>query len=231
MRKLILTATGLVCLAGVSYFIGNASGENGASAPAEAHRIGLIDIGHIFNEYDKLKVLREEFQGDWQASEGQAKDQVQKIQQLQQEMKQLGEGTPEFTKREKQLATLTSEYDTFRKVKQKELVRKEAGMYHTVYLEVQDAVERLCKHHGFTLVLRFSRDELNSADPQKLAQGLSRTVIYHRPKDDLTSTVLKMLNQSYEQAGNVTPASGKKAAATPSTKSQKGQKRAGAVEE
>ncbi len=50
---------------------------------------------------------------------------------------------------------------------------------------------------------QFSRDELNSADPQKLAQGLSRTVIYHRPKDDLTSTVLKMLNQSYEQAGNV----------------------------
>lgn len=199
MRKLILTATGLVCLTGVSYFIGTAAGVDGSAAPPAPHKVGLIDIGHIFNEYDKLKILREEFTADLQQSETEAKTKVGKIQSLQQEMKQFAEGTPEFAGREKQLANLTSDYDTFRKVTQKELVRKEAKMYHTVYMEVQDVVDGLCKQYGFTLVLRFSRDELNSTDPQKLAQGLSRTVIFHRPKDDLTAHVLKRLNEKFQE--------------------------------
>jgi outer membrane protein len=220
-----MTATGLVCLAGVSYFIGTASGENGAPTPPPAHKVGLIDIGHIFNEYDKLKILREEFTADWQESEAQAKAHVQKIQSLQQEMKQFGEGTPEFATREKKFATLTSEFETFKKVTQKDLARKEAKMYHTVYLEVQNEVDALCKQYGFTLVLRFSRDELNSAEPQKLAQGLSRTVIFHRPKDDLTTHVLKRLNESYQQnAGPAAAGAAKKPAAASGIKQTKGQK-------
>lgn len=215
MRKLILTASGLVCLAGVSYFIGSASGQGqkGAAAADEVvHKVGLIDMGHIFNEYSKLKVLKEEYTLDMQESETRAKGMVKKIQDLQAELKELKEGSPEYTEREQKFAKLTSEFDTFRKVTQKDLVRKEAKMFHTVYLEVQDNVERLCKHHGYTLVLRFNKDDLNTNDPQKLIQGLNRQVVYHRNRDDMTAAVLKMLNQQYDKAN---PAA---ASATPAPK-------------
>jgi outer membrane protein len=215
VRKLILTASGLVCLAGVSYFIGTASGQGqnpkGAAAADEVvHKVGLIDMGHIFNEYNKLKILKEEYTLDMQESETKAKSMVQKIQALQAELKELKEGSPEYAEREQKFAKLTSEFDTFRKVTQKDLLRKEAKMYHTVYLEVQDAVEKVCKHYGYTLVLRFNKEDLNTNDPQKLIQGLNRQVVYHRNRDDMTGVVLKMLNQNYEKsnpaAASATPA-------------------------
>jgi outer membrane protein len=201
VRKLILTASGLVCLAGVSYFIGTASGQPAKGAAEEVvHKVGLIDMGHIFNEYAKLKILREEYTVEMQDSETRAKGMVTKIQALQAELKEYKEGTAEFSEREQKFAKLTSDFDTFRKVTQKDLLRKEAKMYHTVYLEVQDAVEKLCRHHGYTLVLRFNKEDLNTTDPQKLIQGLNRQVVYHRNRDDMTSVVLKMLNQQYEKA-------------------------------
>jgi outer membrane protein len=226
VRKLILTATGFVCLAGISYFIGTAAGQNGKEAADGPHKVGLIDIGHIFNNYDKLKMLREEFTADLQDSENQAKAKVQRIQELQKEMKQFNEGTPEYAQREKDFAKLTSDYEAFRKVTQRDLQRKEAKVYHTVYLEVQDVVDRYCEKFGFTLVLRFSRDELNSADPQKLAQGLSRTVIFHRSSEDLTDAVLKYLNTQYGKSAPTSagPAKGGSGAVKPVSGTTSGNK-------
>lgn len=201
MRKLILTASGLVCLVGVSYFMGSASGQPAKGAADDVvHKVGLIDMGHIFNEYTKLKMLKEEYTLDMQESETRAKGMVKKIQDLQSQLKELKEGSPEYTELEQKFAKFTSEFDTFRKVTQKDLLRKEAKMYHTVYLEVQDAVEKICKHYGYTLVLRFNKEDLNTTDPQKLIQGLNRQVVYHRNRDDMTGAVLKMINQQYEKA-------------------------------
>jgi Skp family chaperone for outer membrane proteins len=210
VRKLILTATGLVCLAGVSYFIGSAAGQGGKSSDDVPHKIGLIDMGQIFNEYEKLKVLREEQTAAVQESEAKAKKFVASIQTMQADMKEFKEGTPEYTAKEQQFAKLTSDFDTFRKVTQRDLLRKEAKMYHTVYLEVQDAVEKLCNYHGYTMVMRFNKEELNSTDPQKLIQGMNRPVVFHRVRDDMTNTVLKMLNQSFGKAAAPAAAGGAK---------------------
>jgi outer membrane protein len=231
VRKLILTATGFVFLAGVSYFIGTAAGQNGKETAGDSqHKVGLIDVGHIFNEYDKFKILREELQAEFQQSEADAKGKVQAIQAKQQELKQFSDGSPEFAQREQQLAKLTSDFDTFRKVMQKEFMRKEAKAYLTVYQEIQDAVNRLCEYHGYTLVLRFSKDELNSADPQKIAQGLGRTVIFHKKRDDMTDAVLKMLNKSFGKASSPATAGGGAAPSKSSIRPVKGETRRGGAQ-
>src|SRR5579864_2859613 len=48
-RKLILTATGFLCLAGGTYFLGTSWGQD-KKPPAEdvPHRVGLIDMGYVF---------------------------------------------------------------------------------------------------------------------------------------------------------------------------------------
>src|SRR5258708_316412 len=71
-RKLVLTATGIICLAGTSYFFSTAWGQAGrkeAAVDDVPHRIGLIDINYVMQNYDKLKVLREEFSAEGQAEQ------------------------------------------------------------------------------------------------------------------------------------------------------------------
>lgn len=204
MRKLILAATGIVCLSGVTYFLGSAWGQNkkGAAADDGPHRIALIDMAHVFNEYDKMKELKEDLGAEFKDAELKAKSYLENIKKLQEELTQFKDGSAEHKARETQIAKLTSEYQTFRQVATKELDRKTAKAHLTIYQEVQDAVEKFCEHFQYTLVIRFSRDELNSSDPQKLIQGLNRQVVYHRRSDDLTNGVLKYLNERYASAGS-----------------------------
>jgi Skp family chaperone for outer membrane proteins len=206
VRKLILTATGLVCLTGASYFFGTAWGQNKRATSEDIpHKVALIDMGHVFTEYEKMKGLKDDLAAEFKDAELKAKGFVENMKKLQEELGQFKEGSAEHKAREAQIAKMTSEFQTFRQVAAKELDRKSAKAHLTIYQEVQDVIEQFCDYYHYTLVIRFSREELNSSDPQKLIQGLNRQVVYHRPTDDLTNGVIKYLNERYAKATQANP--------------------------
>lgn len=203
MRKLIALATGLVCLGGVTYFLGTAWGQNKAAPVAELpHKTGLIDMGVVFNEYKKFAILREDLKAEFAQSEAEAKARAEKLQALVAEAKSgtFKEGSPEFLNREKEFIRLNSEFETFKKITTQDMQRKEAKIYQQIYLEVQDAVVKFSDAYKYTLIIRFSRDEMNSTDPQKIIQGLQRQVVHFRPDDDITDSVIEFLNRKYSPA-------------------------------
>lgn len=226
MRKLILAATGLVCLSGVSYFFSTAFGQGKGAPPADEampHKVALIDMGYVFNEYEKLKELQEDFNAEQQKAEADAKRRIDVIKGKQEEIKTFKQGSQEYIEREKDLLKYMSDFEAFKKQTELELARRRANMLQTVYLEVQDMVEWIAKRKGYTMVLRFNREELSSNDPQKLMQGLQRQVIYHRAEDDITNVALQYLNQQYRKSITSTndkavqPASGTKKPSAPKT--------------
>lgn len=225
MKRTILVSLAIAALIGMSFWFGTAQGQQGAAArPASElpHKIGLIDMAHVFKEYKKFEALRADLKDDLDAAEADAKKLADKIQAIQNELKSgvFKEGSQEYISRETQLAKLTSEFQTSRTVLQKEFVRKESKIYGTIYKEVEDAIEKYCRAYKYTLIMRFSRDELNTDDPQKLVTGLQRTVLHFRPEDDLTDSVIEYLNNQYAKASgpskSVTPAGGATGGATKS---------------
>ena len=54
--------------------------------------------------------------------------------------------------------------------------------------------------HKYTLVIRFNREELDTENPQNLLQGMNRQVVYHKPEDDITVSVLDYLNRKFTDA-------------------------------
>lgn len=201
MKKLIVSAFAVICLVGLSYVLGTARGQQTGTAPAgPPHKVGLIDMGFVFKNYKKFEALREDLKEEFQQVEEQAKGMAEKIQGIDQELKSgvIKQGSPEFIEREREMVRMTAEFNALRATQQKELLRKESKIYHTVYLEVQDAVNRFCKTYGYTLVVRYDREEVNSADPQKLIQSLQRLVVYSDPNDDLTDSVVDYLNRKFQ---------------------------------
>ena len=79
-------------------------------------------------------------------------------------------------------------------------------------LEVSDAVEKYAQHFNFTLVLRFSADELSGQEnPEDVMRGLNRQVVYYRPSEDITTAICEFLNRRYQRTAAV-PADGAGAA-------------------
>ncbi len=224
MRKLLLSSAVLACLASV--FV-NAYGQNAGTggtkksvAPASAtasqaeppHKIALIDMGRVFKEYKKIEVLKEDWKAEFQVNEENAKKMTAQIQQVIEQMKEFKQGSPEFIKLEKQQTDLAARLGAFKQTAQRELLRKEADLLKTVYLEAMDVVERFADHFGYTLVMRFSSDTFEGEDMNKMQTVMNRTIIFHRPEDDLTDGVIRQLNKQFAggqpKAANKEPGAG-----------------------
>ena len=212
MRKLILTATGILCLAGGTYFLGTTLGQDKKPAAEDVpHRVGLIDIKYVFDHYDKLKYLNEEIAAEMKDAQNKFTAKVKKGQEMQEQLRDLNEGTPDYTALESRLVKLGAELETEKKVLNNEFQKKQAKMLHQVYLEVYDAVEKFCNHHKFTVIIRFSRSDLSSTDPAKVNQLMNQIVVYHRKRDDLTDGVVKYLNERLPSTADSKPVSDTKA--------------------
>ncbi|MBS0263233.1 MAG: OmpH family outer membrane protein [Planctomycetes bacterium] len=241
MRKLILTATGFVFLTGATYLLSPASGQDRAakSAPAEdpsaPHRIGVIDVDYIWEKYDKVKVELEELKAEIQATEEKLKTMQRNGQEAFEEYKTLKDGTAEKKAKEEKLNQMQALFDAKRKTFQNELKREQAKLQLTIYQEIQDAVKTVANHNNITLVVKVSRNEAGSiSDPARTQAMLGQPCIYHRKQDDMTDTVLNLLNKRYNQAnpdaaGKVTPAGASEDAGTkkkPKVKTADGAKKA-----
>lgn len=201
MKKLIVTAAAVVILAGTlspAWSQNTASGQRQVPA-AIPHKVGLIDMSRVFKEYKKFDRVREELKQEFTGRESQAKQMAQSIQTIQEQMKQLKEGSPDFLRLETQLAGEATQLQAFGKVTQRDLVRQESQAYKEIYLETVSAVRQFAEYYRYTLVMRFDSEALDSADPQKLIQGLNRQVVYHRNDDDITDAIIKYLNQEFEK--------------------------------
>ena len=199
----------IVCLASVALGAGLMLGPSvsygqgqAATAPAAAtpHQVGLIDMAHVFKEYSKFKALSESLKEEVQTVDNEAKGMVQALQQMQAQLASgtLAEGSQQYSDLEQQLVTKATELEAFKKMKQRDFVRKEADIYKTVYLEVQDAVSQYAKIYKYTLIMRFNREKVESAEnPQEIIASMNRPVVFHQAKDDLTDPILKYLNDQY----------------------------------
>lgn len=201
MKRTIIGAFALALLAGVLTLSGNAWSQNkeapAAAASNEPHKVGLIDMAHVFKNYKKFEALREELKEEIAGSEAKAKGMQEELAEMQKAMKGLAEGGPEFTKAEQIIVKKAAEFETFRRAASRDFLKKESQIYLQVYNETSDAVAKYASHYKYTLIIRFNREELDTENPQNLLQGMNRQVVYHKPEDDITPSVLEFLNRKY----------------------------------
>ena len=205
MKSVMRTATAVAMLMGFATFTTQGWGQTAAPSAAP-HKVALIDMAYVFKNYKKFEVLREDLKVKIQSSEEKMKEMVLGLQAKQAELKQLKEGSAEFTTAEQQMAAMSADAETYRRQMQREFLKEESQIYHTVYMEVADMVGRYAEFHKCTLVLRFNREDLDTENPQNLIQGMNRQVVWYRAEDDMTNSVLDALNKRFGSAA--TPAAG-----------------------
>lgn len=201
MKKLIVGAMAVAMLASLFVVSQPIQGQD-AQGGATPHQVGLIDMAQVFKDYEKFKTMREALQAEIEQSDAQAKAKLEQMKQLQQQAQSgnFKEGSPEYQQIEQKLIQLKSELESFQKLKQRDFLRKESEIYKTVYLEVQDAVQKYAEYKNLALIMRFNRNKVEEAEnPQEVIQSMNRQVVYHRASDDITDSVLGYLNREYSK--------------------------------
>lgn len=210
MKKMIVSASVIAMLAGVLALTSDAFSQSGKEPTAGAepnipHKVGLIDMAHVFKNYKKFESLREDLKLEIADSEQKAKEMQKDNAELQQQLKAYVEGSPEYAKVEKQLVQKAADFENFRRQMSREFLKKESKIYLQVYNEVSTMVEKYAKYYKYTLIMRFNREDLDTENPQALLQGMNRQVVYYRADDDITTPVLESLNKKFSPAESNPP--------------------------
>lgn len=211
MKQLLLT---LLAVA-VTATTGAVQAQN--PAPTKGHRVGLIDMAHVFQNYKKFEELRSGLQAEIEKSDAEAKVMVERLQKMQLEIKKFDAGSPEYEQREKQLLDLKGEFDAFRAATQRRLARKESETFKVIYTDVTKAVKLYAEYAHFDHVMRFNRKGIEEiVNPQEAVQTMNKTFIYTSGENDITDVVLQYLNKPYAsgvpaktQGTTALPASGR----------------------
>lgn len=204
MKKSILSLLALAVIVSAT----PASAQNTAAAPASGHRIGLIDMAHVFQNYKKFEDLRNTLQAEIQKSDAEAKQMVERLQKMQEEIKKFDAGGAQYEQAEKQILEQKGEFDAFRASTQRRLARRESEMFKVIYTDVTSAVKLYAEYAKFDHVMRFNRKGIDdTTNPQEAVQTMNKTFIYTTPQNDITDTVLDYLNKQYAKSSDSTPAS------------------------
>ncbi len=188
---------------------GPAQQNPGAAAgrPLGGQPVYLLDTQHVFKNYTKLKVMKEEMQGDVQRAEERVRNEREAIKKLQERLEEFKSGTENYRQLEKEIATRIADLNVLVTLQRKEFLQQEARIYFIVYREVMDEVHYFAAQNRAALVLKFDRDEVDVESPDSVVRALNKSVIWNSPGLDITDYILGRLND-HLQSGPVSPHAG-----------------------
>ncbi|VAX40500.1 hypothetical protein MNBD_PLANCTO02-359 [hydrothermal vent metagenome] len=170
------------------------------------HRVGLVDVGLIFKQYEKLGDMQKALKSEFEQSDLKAKILTKQITDIQSKLKSntLKKESPEYIRYERALVEKTNAFKSFRENLQREYLRKEAKMYKEIYSEVTQMVGHYARHYHYTLVIRFNRNGVKSGgSPQETMRKMNQLVIFHDSNVDITKSILKHLNEAYSKSKGI----------------------------
>jgi Skp family chaperone for outer membrane proteins len=170
------------------------SADEGAAVPAvPPTRVALVDLAHIFENHDKFKRQNEALRREVEQAERQLKTRKDELQAAADSIKALPKESGQAKKLEEQIAHDTAELTADVNQRKNRFFEAEAAIYYECYREIMAEVERYAKARGINLVMRFSGDPYNPADPQGLQKELNKAVLYQEGID-ITDEILRSVN-------------------------------------
>jgi Skp family chaperone for outer membrane proteins len=187
---------GMVLAASIGVSVLLAQNPSGSGVqPLAGQPIYLLDLNYVFENYSKLKVMRQQLQDAAQRAEQVVKERREAIRRMQEELDNFRPGTPDYKKLEEEITKRVADLNVFVAQQRKEFMQQESRDYFTVYQEVMDEVHYFASQNRAALVLRFDRKRVDPEMPDSVVRALNRQVIWNNMGLDITDYILNNLNR------------------------------------
>ncbi|MBF0123489.1 MAG: OmpH family outer membrane protein [Candidatus Omnitrophica bacterium] len=145
----------------------------------QALKIAYVDVGRLFDEYEKTKSYDKVLEADSKKFEEERNKKIDQIKELQGKLAMLKEA--EKTKSEKDMEKMKNEIIEFDRTKRTDLTKARDEKVREILLEIEKVVAEYAKAQGITFVLN------------------DRTLIYGQADLNITAPILKTLNENYSK--------------------------------
>jgi Skp family chaperone for outer membrane proteins len=168
----------------------------------------LVDMNYLFKKHARLSAERKALTAEADALQKQFEEQMRGVQERSKPLAPGGllkVGTDEYNRLEEQINKDKATIQTGIAHKRREFILRESHLLFTAYTEISQEVKYYCEQHGIAIVINFNGDTMKEDNPDDVARGISRQVVYYNKALDITPYILPRI-QGHEPPANPGPA-------------------------
>jgi len=196
--KNLFVRTPIICLVFVLLASITTMNINPVNANAEGFKIGIIDMGVVFDKYDKRTDLDQGLTDFVKEIQNEINKKKKEIIELDEETQLLDLGSETRRENEDMLERKKVELEGYAKFAERQLLKRNKTFFEQIYSEVVKKVEEIGESEGYDLIIKKEEPELNSEQISDLQFKIGiRTVLYHSKAVDITAIVIEHLNSEY----------------------------------
>jgi len=169
--------------------------------PAPA-RVAVVDLTRVFSQSTRRQAMEEALRQRQIELAKQESTRMEAINRMAGEIESYAMGTPQRTKLERERKAAVQELETWRNESFEEMNEKFAALLTVLYNEACRDVAEAAAERGFDMVIKEQSIERAPETRDEAAMMFSqRIVIYVKPEYDLTSEIIRRMNERYAAEG------------------------------
>lgn len=177
------------------------------TAQAARPTVGVIDVGFLLKNHPTMESEIKSIETRMKAAdESMSAKRDAILKQMEQLREKYTEGTPEYEREEKAIASQDTEFRLELVKMRKEFDSSRANVLVKVYGEITHWVKYLSDNMGIQLVMRITREKMDANKPETVQMVMSQDVLYYSPTVDYTDWVLKALQNEAAKTAAARPA-------------------------
>jgi Skp family chaperone for outer membrane proteins len=196
MQRTILFGICLFALVATGVLI--APQSTNATGAALETRVGSVDIGMVFLEYQRKKDLDEEMRQTEQRVNLEMETRRNRINSFQAVVDAMNVSDPMYVSKTREFLKMQIEFKNWFDLTQGDMTR-EIGLWTTrIYDDINTTIAEVAQREGFDIVLFHDEFRPRGLDPEVIQEQIARRrVLYVSPSADLTQLVLDALNTKF----------------------------------
>lgn len=164
----------------------------------KADRIALLDMSEVFKHSSYFEAKMAQLKEEVGTREKDFRKLAEQIQTRTSELQQLIAGTPEHATLEEELLELKRKAEDYGRKARQDLQQEEAEIYRATYVEIHQTVDDYAKEQGYTIVMRFTRRDLNHVStPKDVLETLNQGFITYEASRDITDEIIQVFNEKH----------------------------------
>ncbi len=198
-HKVLFLAFTLLCSAAVMH---QALAQDGL-AQVNPTRVATCNVVQLFSEYNKAQTINDQLEKQKNQIEQAQQDQLSAIQRSERALKaNYRPGTETYEKQWEEIQVMKMNAQRDYNISMGRAVRKYQSATLEVYRDILKAVETIAQKRGYDLVLYLDPGSIQPGTPQEmLSQIQQKKILYSPSRIDITTAVLKELDDAYQRSG------------------------------
>lgn len=166
-----------------------------AAARPAAGNIAVLDMTRVFKENVRFKALQEAMKADVQKIDASLKGENDTIRKMAEDLRDFKLGSPDYMNLDARITNRKAQLQANVQLRKKQLMLREADMFHSVYTEVSREVEAIANSRGLLMVVQYTKSKNDPNRPDSVMQDLNKQVVWHSKSIDITDEVIARVNR------------------------------------